>query len=92
MDTFNRTPGDQGSAGPLVGIVIIILLLAAGGLYFFQTQRDMSGAELQQLQDPETAALKATGSSDTAASIEEDLEATDLGDFDAELNDLESQL
>ena len=97
MDTLDNTPRPaQGSSGPLVGIVVIILLLAAGGLYFFKVERgnDRDNAALQQTvtEDPRTEALKVTSSSDTTTAIEEDLGATDLGDFDAELTDLESQL
>lgn len=96
MDTLNQIPRPQGNSGPLVSIVVIILLLAAGGLYFFKVQQmdTESGAALQQTitEDPTTEALKVTSTSDTASSIEEDLNGTDLGDVDAELQDLESQL
>jgi hypothetical protein len=100
MDTMNQTslsPKDQGGSGPLVGIIIIILLLAAGGLYFFKAERgkDMSpetSSLMQDSEDPDVEALRVMGSTDTAASIEEDLEATDLGDPDAEFSDFEGAL
>ncbi len=99
MDTMNQAPlrENAGGSGPIVGIIIIILLLAAGGLYFFQMERGIDGdeqaAQLQQsTEDPQTEALKTVGTSDAASSIEEDLGATDLGDFDATLGDIEAQL
>jgi len=94
MDTQNNA-SKTGGSGPLVGIVIIILLLAAGGFYFFQKERGgdfMKASSPATDTDPQTEALKATSLSDTASSLEDDLDSTDLGDINSELSDIEAQL
>lgn len=83
------------SSGPLIGIVVIVLLLILGGYYFWSERvDDVQKADTPTTIQPggETEAivnqLEEQDSSDEIASIEADLNATDLEAIDAELDDI----
>ena len=73
----------KGSFGPVIGIVIIIALLVLGALYFW-------GGSLLQEVSPTTDTQQQA--SDTTEAIEADLTAAADGSFDADLQQLDSEL
>src|SRR3989344_6350637 len=77
-------------AGPLIGVIIIIIILALGGLYFWKNSaaKKTSGGETDEVVDN----LSALSAADDIASIESELESTDLENLDSELGDLENTL
>lgn len=96
MDTIDQDPAPVkkgGGVGAIIGIVIIILLLAAGGYYIFRSEQDKTAQKESaqaQGQDVTTENLKAVGTSDATASIENDLNATDIGNSQSDLQGAES--
>jgi uncharacterized protein HemX len=92
MEQVNQTPfppqpsPGSGNVGPLAAAVVIVILLALGGFYFFSTQESTE----PQAQD---AALQNTSAqNDSADSIEADLNATQTGGAEADVDDLEGSL
>ena len=91
-----------GSTGPTIGIAIIVALLIAGGVYFWMDAKEAVAPTEEQsttetssqagAEDIKAAELSQTSSSDSANSIEADLQATDLGDIDAEMSATGSQI
>lgn len=81
-------PPEKSSVGPLVGTAIIIAILAVGGLYFWGSKLNKEGAMNNTppvILGDDSAGLPPTSSSDTVASIEADVSATDLDRLDAEI-------
>lgn len=86
--------GGQG-AGPMVAIVVIVLVLALGGLYYFlQTlpQLNQQGASADAQDQQSVEALMSQGSSDTAAAIQADINATDLTPVDKAVSDVDASV
>ncbi len=83
----NINRDSEGSAGPMIGVIIILAVIVLGGLYFWGQRTDRGG---DALNDDVTAAeleeIESQSSSDEVSSIEADLEATDIESLDAELN------
>lgn len=103
MDTFNpnQMPGLQSepekkSVGPLIAVIIILVLIVVGGLYFLK-ERSSFNQYIPQEQNTDLQSLEQQGSSDDVASIEADLNSTNLellntSDIEAEIiNDIETQ-
>lgn len=91
-----QTPGAK-PVGPIIGVIIIVLVLTLGGLYFYGDQLNrknsaMTPEEIQNTPDDSTMKLQEQSGSDETASIEADLNATDLENLDKELQDIEGQL
>ncbi len=85
MDEQNKVamPGPQergSSAGPIIGGIVILAVIIFGTLYFMG-QREDSQATYEEVNS-----INAQSDSDTEASIEADLNATDIDNLDAELN------
>jgi len=93
MDQPNQTPFPQspspssGNIGPLAAAVVIVLLLAVGGFYFFSTQEGPSA----QIED-QGAQSGASAQNDSTDSIEADLEATQTGGGEGDVDNLDSAL
>ena len=82
-------------AGPFVGIIIIVLVLVLGGLYFWSKQvpQEVPSAEtILNAPDEILNSLEVLGTSDEFDVIESDLNATELENLDAEVQDIESEL
>lgn len=84
-------PQHGSNTGTLIGAAVIVLALALGAYYFFMNdalaptmQDEQAGMEAGS--DATTEALRQTSSSDDTSAIEGDLQATDLGDMEAEMN------
>lgn len=81
--------GQKGSMGPIVGIIIIIILLAAGGFYFYQSEQEKAATKDAATQEQASSSpdqqAQTTSSSDATTAIESDLNATDLGSSQADL-------
>jgi uncharacterized protein HemX len=85
MDGEQINRGNEGSAGPVIGIIIILAVIVLGGLYFWGQRTN----ETAQEEDNLAAELDEIGnqsSSDEVTAIEADLQSTDIESLDAELN------
>ncbi|MEK7176157.1 MAG: hypothetical protein AAB695_02155 [Patescibacteria group bacterium] len=69
-----------GSLGPILAGVVILAVIIFGVLYF------MDQREGSQAFNEEVNAINSQDTSDEAASIEADLNSTDIENLDAELN------
>ena len=81
---MSTPPAQQSSVGTWVAALVILAVVVAGALYFWGQR----GVEMMD-DAGETAALQSINtqsSSDEAAAIEADLNATDIDTIDAELN------
>ena len=93
--TPTPTPeGDGNSAGPIVGSVIVIIIIIIGGLYFWgqRLSQDMKGEDILSEEDALVADLVEVSDSDEVGAIEDDLNATDLDDLDADLENIDLEL
>ena len=66
-----------GSAGPVIGIIVILAIIILGGLYFW----GQGGSDTTTVEE-----INTESTSDDTASIEADLEDTNIEDVDSELN------
>lgn len=89
-------PSQEKNTGALIGTIIIIVILVVGGLYMWGKDLVNNGAispaEVLQVSDTATEALKSQSTSTKASDIEADLNATDLSNLDKELNDISNQI
>lgn len=100
MDTNSPTPSSQAPQNPdvsqhsgtgaLIGAAVIVVVLALGAYYIFMndalapTTPDEEAIQAQS--DAQTDALRQTSNSDATGDIDADLEATNLGDVEGEMN------
>lgn len=94
--SFGTPTPDRKPIGPIAGAVIVILLLAAGGLYFWGaainaknpegTPPLILGNEQASATADTEAGLPEQSSSDELSSIEADLNAMNMQQFEAEAN------
>lgn len=75
--SMNMDDNGGSSAGPIIGAIVILAILILGGLYFW-SQRAGNDAVIEE--------INTQTNSDAAATIEADLNATDIENLDAELN------
>lgn len=80
----------KGGVGPVLGIIVIIILLALGGLYYFTTEINNIPSYEVPANDESVQVLQEQSSSDVIADIEADVNATDLSEIDALLDDLDA--
>src|SRR3989344_3245973 len=89
---------EEGSVGALIGSIIVVAVIVIGGIYFWMTRSgETPSTETSPLgqtvpPDQETAALLNQGTSDEISDIENDLNATNLNNLDAGMNDINAQL
>ncbi len=95
QDMVNQTRKDS-TTGPLIGSIIIIIIMVVGGLYFWGTvvvsqknQIQSTILEEQAQADNEIKSITSQSSDDSIGSIEADLNATILEDFDSELDSID---
>ena len=84
--------------GPLIGSIIVILVIIFGGLYFWgsiisnQKQQIQNDQILdEQAQKTQLDATVTQSNSDDAASIESDLNATNIDSLDSDFGDIEKE-
>ena len=70
-------------------ILIVILIILAGGYYFFSARKDQEQAPLVA---EEAAAIAEVSASTEIPAIEQELQATDLGNLDKEFADIETEI
>lgn len=75
--SMNMEDNGGSSASPIIGAIVILAILILGGLYFW-SQRSGNDAMIEE--------INTQTNSDAAATIEADLNATDIENLDAELN------
>jgi len=91
-------PQEEKSVGALIGSIIVVAVIVIGGIYFWMTRSgETPSTETSPLgqtvpPDQETAALLNQGTSDEISDIEKDLNATNLNNLDAGMNDINAQL
>ncbi len=78
MGQTNEPKGN--STGPIIGGIIVLAVVIFGALYFMDQRED------SQALNEEVNAINSQDTSDEAASIEADLNSTDIENLDAELN------
>lgn len=88
---------EQQGAGPLIGIIIIVLILVLGGIYYAgktepNPEVEITAEEILNEPDPLIENLNTVGTADDIASIEADLESTDINSLDAELDAIDAEL
>lgn len=71
----------KGSAGPVVGIIVILVIIILGALYFWGQRGDGTN-----LTDEQLNVINTQNTTDDTASIEADLNATDIESVDAQIN------
>jgi hypothetical protein len=81
---------NEGSLGPIVGIILILLVIILGGLYFWgervKKANTLSDDAAQSMQDNQNIeSITTQSSSDATADIEADLNATDIDSLDSNL-------
>lgn len=76
------------SKGPTIGIIIIILILVVGAIYIFTTREETPTLPSD---DVDVEAILDQDESTEMEAIEQDIDF-DLGDLDAELEDMEGEL
>lgn len=78
----------NGSAGPVIGLVVILAIIILGGLYFWGQRTDDGEALTDEttLTDEAVEAINLQSAADDTASIEADLDATDIESTDSEIN------
>lgn len=83
---------EKKSTGALISIGIIVLLVAAGAYYFLrQVPMETDSVELtasEQRADAQISSLSTQGTSTELSDIQKDLDATDLSNLEAGLNDI----
>ena len=82
---MDKEGGD--SAGPIIGIIVILVIIILGGLYFW-SQREGNDTTINDatITDEALESINTQSELDDTASIEADLDATDIENLDAELN------
>lgn len=90
-------PQEEKSVGALIGSIIVVAVIVIGGIYFWMTRSGETPTATSPLgqtvtPDQETAALLNQGTSDEISDIEKDLNATNLNNLDAGMNDIDAQL
>jgi len=87
-----EVPENKTQWGPIVGVIIIVALIVLGGLYMWSRWSDRAPAPPDVNSDPLVQELETQSSSDKASDIEADLNATDLGNLDADFAEIENEL
>ena len=95
MDDQKMNTG-EGSIGPIIATIIILAILVLGGLYFWnQRVAQINNANLNNQPGTSTSSvatdaavntINQQSTSDSTASIEADLKATDITNVDSQLN------
>jgi uncharacterized protein HemX len=75
------TSSSGSSAGLITGIIVILAIIILGGLYFWK-QRSIN----EMMTDGTVESINTQSELDDTASIEADLNSTDVDNLDAELN------
>ena len=71
----------SGSAWPVIGAIIILVIVALGAFYFWNQRAS------NRMLDDQLNGINAQSNSDEAASIEADLNATDVENVDYDLDE-----
>lgn len=86
--------GKKSSVGSIVGAVIVIVILIFGGLYFWGAQLEKEQLYEDELpfllgdeEEGSTAGIPLTSTSDEISSIEADVSATDLEQFESQIDE-----
>ncbi len=79
--------------GPILGIIVIILLLIVGGVYIFLNQKNASlSGEMTATTPPSDIDLGPESTSTEATAVKQEINATNLNNLDAGVNDIQTEL
>ena len=93
MKPMSPAPGPQPlRTGAWAIIVIIALIIAAAAWYYYAYYPSGGAYQAPNGMGSEVANQPALGTSDGVSAIEQDLNATDLGDLDRGLADIDAEL
>ena len=76
--------------GKLIIFIIIILLLIGGSYYFFFAERGITPSEKSD--QASLSAEETLSTSNEPAAIEQELQATELGNLDQEFTDINTEI
>jgi cytoskeletal protein RodZ len=76
----------NGSAGPVIGIVIISAIIVLGAVYFWNERQATEEVLPNENAEEMVESINSQDESDEVSSIEADLEATEIDSLDSELN------
>ena len=91
----------KSSMGPIIGSIVVILAIVLGGLYLYGQQLGKKATTAEEststtdevsAADQATLSLEGQGSTDSTAEIENDLNATELNNLDAEMQNVDQDL
>jgi len=82
QNNVNMGKEGGGSAGLIIGVIVILAIIILGGLYFWGQR---AGDDAMKT-DEALESINTQSELDDTASIEADLDATDIENLDAELN------
>jgi len=87
QNNVNMGKEGGGSAGLIIGVIVILAIIILGGLYFWG-QREGNDTTINDatITDEALESINTQSELDDTASIEADLDATDIENLDAELN------
>lgn len=81
-------PTREGSLGPVIGVIVILAIIIIGGLYFWSTRPKASNTAADAAatsSDADIQSIQSQGTSDDAAAIQADLNATNVDSVDSGL-------
>lgn len=82
QNNANISKEGGGSVGLIVGIIVILVIIVLGGLYFWGQRTSDNAIKT----DETVESINIQSESDDTASIEADLDATNVDNLDGELN------
>ncbi|MFH1472806.1 MAG: hypothetical protein ABIF06_00080 [bacterium] len=75
----------ESSTGPVIGTIIILAVIVLGGFYFWSQRADNTVMD-EAMVDEVVTDITTQSQADDTASIEADLNATEVNNIDSELN------
>ncbi|KKQ83464.1 MAG: hypothetical protein UT07_C0004G0018 [Parcubacteria group bacterium GW2011_GWB1_38_8] len=87
QNNVNVETESKNSNGPIIGVVIILVIIILGGFYFWSQRTDNIMIEDDSMMtDKALESIKMQSESDDTASIEADLDSTDVETLDSQIN------
>ncbi len=92
MDTFTPQPVEQSSSKVWWVVIIVIVLVIAAFVFYYMRNGDLGPIPGVTTQSSDVTKLQKQGTGDDVASIEKDLQSTDLTNLNAEVPAITKEL